>query len=308
MILIAGASGMVGTEVCRLLRGRGLPVRALVRRTTEPAKVQLLQSMGAELVVGDVRDHRSLERACEGAKAVVSALSSFQPQQPGDMQTVLQAGQINLIDAAKASGVEHFIPSTYGLNPDRVEAEAPLVDAKAAAEQYLIQSGVAYTILYTGFFMEAWLSPTLGFDGVNAKARLYGSGRNPLSWISMRDVAQAIVACLENPRFQNRVLDLGGPEVLAPLQVVEIFEEEGGRRFEAEFVPEDALKGMEAAAQDPVQKTIAVFLQVYARGYVIDRGDLESEIPLRFTSIREYARSLVGQATDPGAAVVAPTS
>lgn len=308
MILIAGASGMVGRDVCRLLREQDIPVRALVRRTTDPARIERLQSMGAELVVGDVRDPGSLARACEGAGAVVSAVASYQSQQPGDtMQTVEQEGQINLIDAARAAGVEHFIPSTYGINPEILEAEAPLVEAKAAAERYLIDGGVAYTILYTGFFMESWLSPSMGFDAANAKARFYGSGSNPLSWISMRDVAQVVVACLRSPHFRNRVLNVGG-EALTPLEVVGIFEEETGRSFEVEFVPEEALRDTDTTSRDPLEQTTMAFLHQYARGHVIDQNGLKRELSLQFTTVREYARRFVGEVLDAGQTAVPPAS
>jgi uncharacterized protein YbjT (DUF2867 family) len=299
MILVAGASGMVGGEVCRLLRAEGRAVRALARRTTDEGKVRELQRLGVDVVVGDVRDRASLDRACRGAHAVVSAVATFQSQDPSNtIRTVEHEGQINLIDAARANGVEHFIPSTYGIRPSRVMRECPLIDAKAAAEQHLIASGIPYTILYTSLFMETWLSPILGFDALNARARIYGSGKNPISWISFRNVAEVIVACIANGPFRNRILELGGSEALAPVEVVRIFEEEGGRKFEVEYVPEEALAAMEAGAQNALEKTIAVLLQVYAGGHVVDMSALRDELPVRWTSVRHYARTVYGLATD----------
>ena len=55
-----------------------------------------------------------------------------------------------------------------------------------------------YTILRAGYFMEAWLSPAVGFDPINAKATIYGAGQNPISWISLQDVAQFAVTSLDN--------------------------------------------------------------------------------------------------------------
>lgn len=309
MILVAGASGLVGGEVCRLLRAQGQPVRALVRSTTDAAKIKELRDLGAELVVGDVRDRPSLDAACRGVRTVVSAVATFQSQDPSNsLVTVEGEGQINLVDAARAHGVEHFIPSTYGLNPRRVDRACPLVDAKAAAEQHLVRSGIAYTIVYTSFFMEAWLSPILGFDPGNARARIYGSGQNPISWVSFRNVAQTIVACVTNERFRNRVVEVGGPHALTPLEVVRIFEEEGGREFDLEFVPEEALIGMEAGAEDPLQKTVAVFLQAYARGYAVDMSELQGELPLRWISVRDYARGAFGKGTGQTPAVTWPAT
>ena len=63
MILVAGATGLVGSEVCRRLSRRSRKVRALVRETSDAAKKKALQESGVTLVVGDLRDRDSLVAA-----------------------------------------------------------------------------------------------------------------------------------------------------------------------------------------------------------------------------------------------------
>ena len=53
-------------------------------------------------------------------------------------------------------------------------------------------SGLDYTILRCGFLMEIMVAPIVGFDYANAKAVVYGSGENPLSLLSMDDVARMV--------------------------------------------------------------------------------------------------------------------
>jgi hypothetical protein len=55
---------------------------------------------------------------------------------------------------------------------------------------------------------------------------------------------------------------------------------------------------MESSAENPLQKTIAVLLQEYARGHVVDMSGLQGELPVRWMSVRDYARSIYGLATD----------
>ena len=207
MYLIAGSTGLLGSEICRLLKEGGKPVRALVRATSDQNKLDGLQKCGAELIQGDLRDSASLETACQGATAVISTVSSMPfSYQPGenDIQTVDTEGQMNLIDAAKAAGVEHFIYTSF--TPDN---DFPLRNAKRKVERHLKASGLTYTILRAGYFMEVWLSPALGFDAENAKAQIYGSGENPVSWISFLDVAKFAVQCLDNPVAANATFELG---------------------------------------------------------------------------------------------------
>ena len=50
------------------------------------------------------------------------------------------------------------------------------------------------------------------------------------------------VASLDNAAAKNRIIELGGPEALSPLEVVNIFEATSGKKFELQFVPEEAIK------------------------------------------------------------------
>ena len=66
MNLVIGSTGMVGMEICRLLAAAGKPVKALVRSSSDPAKVEKLKASGATVVKGDLRNSESLKAACEG--------------------------------------------------------------------------------------------------------------------------------------------------------------------------------------------------------------------------------------------------
>ena len=63
MLLVVGATGMLGSEVCRQLVAAKTPVRALVRRTSDPARIRELRALGIETFVGDLRDPVSLAAA-----------------------------------------------------------------------------------------------------------------------------------------------------------------------------------------------------------------------------------------------------
>jgi NmrA-like family len=109
MILVVGATGLVGSEVCQRLMRRGEPVRALVRATSSKEKIEVLRSLGVELCVGDLKDPQSIVAACRGVNAVISTASSTLTRQPGDsIESVDAAGQLNLVNAAKDANVGRF--------------------------------------------------------------------------------------------------------------------------------------------------------------------------------------------------------
>ena len=291
MNLVVGATGLLGGEICRQLVAGGKPVKALVRPTSDPVKVEALQRLGATLVQGDLKDSSSLDAACQGVTTVISTASSTLSRQPGDsIQTVDLEGQLNLVDAAKAGGIEHFVFISFRSNPN---LHYPLDDAKRAVEQHLKASGLTYTILQACYFMEVWLGPALGFDYANASARIYGEGHNGLSWISYKDVAQFAVASLDNPAGRNAVIEVGGPQVLSPLEVVQIFEEVGGQPLAIEYVPEDALRAQKADATDSLQESFAALMLTYANGDPIEMEATLKAFPLQLASVRDYAEGVL---------------
>lgn len=103
-ILVTGATGLLGKEICQLLRAKGLPVKAMVRTTSDPAKSDELTKLGVQLVQGDLRDKETLVQALKGVKTVITSVSSIPfSYQPGenDIQKVDEDGMINLIDASR---------------------------------------------------------------------------------------------------------------------------------------------------------------------------------------------------------------
>jgi uncharacterized protein YbjT (DUF2867 family) len=293
MNLVVGATGILGGEICRQLAAAGKPVRALVRATSDQTKVDGLKALGIETVVGDVRDRASLDAACWRITAVISTISSMPHSYQAaenDIQSVDTKGVMNLIAAAQAAGVEHMIYTSFSGNLD---LDFPLRNAKRTVEQHLKQSGLRYTILRPSCFMEAWLSPAVGFDAANARATIYGTGEQALSWISFRDVARFAVASLDNPAAQNATLELGGPQALSPLEVVRIFQQASGKTFEVQHVPEQALAVQQASATDAMAQSFSGLMRCYAQGDPIDMDEVLAAFPLELTTVKDYATSVV---------------
>ena len=292
MILVAGATGTLGMEVCRRLRTRGLAVRALVRETADPERLDALRAAGAELCWGDLKDAESLRRACSEVGAVISTASSTFSRQGGDsIETVDRLGQLSLVSAARAAGVAHF---TFVSIPRERLRESPLTRAKSEVERAVAESGMGYTILTAGYFMEIWLSPAVGFDFAQGRVAIFGDGRAPISWVSYRDVAEFAVRAHLTPGARNRILDIAGPQALSPLEVVEIFENIEGAPFEKHFVSEESLNKELAGVTDPMAETFAKLQLEYAHGCVIDVSEALRLMPMELATVKQYAASVCG--------------
>jgi uncharacterized protein YbjT (DUF2867 family) len=293
MDLVVGATGVLGGEICSLLVKAGNSVRALVRKTSSPERIEALKRQGVELVSGDITDRASLDAACRGVHTIFSTATAIQSQQEGNtLERVDREGQANLVDAARTAGVRRFVFISF---PGKPDIDYPLQAAKRATAERLKKSGIPWTSIEASMFMEVWLGPHLGFDAKGARARIFGKGDRKISWVSYRDVAALAVAAAQSPAGENQVLGMGGPEALTPLEVVRIFEDRGGKKFALDYVPEEALVDAKAKARNPVEETFAGLQLSYARGFEVDIRPTIARFPMHLTSVRDYAdRVLAG--------------
>lgn len=297
MILVAGSTGLLGGEICRQLTAAQNSVRALVRKTSSPDKITGLQKMGCSLVEGDFKDKASLLNACKGCDTVISTVSSTLSRQEGDnIQTVDHDGNLNLIAAAKESGVKQFIFISFRHNR---AGNNPLTEAKRIAEEAIVKSGMKYTILQASIFMEVWLSPALGFNYPEYTAQIPGNGTNPISYISFKDVAAFTVASVHNSLAVNKIFEIGGPEAITPAQVIKEFENKSGHSFNVQYIPVAALEQQARKATDPLQKIFAGLMVFYANGDVMNMKPVLEKIPVKLHSIRDYAIAVLRKEVEP---------
>jgi len=119
-VLVVGATGVLGMEVCRQLAAAGKKVKGLVRTSSQKEKVNALHEVGVQTVTGDMKDLQSLYRAFQNVDAVISTATSTISHQQGDsIETVDLSGQLNVAEVASVARVQHVVPTrgVYFLSP-----------------------------------------------------------------------------------------------------------------------------------------------------------------------------------------------
>lgn len=291
MVLVVGATGQLGRSICEQLTRQGRQVRAVVRPSSPPEQVEALRTLGAQLIQADLKDPASLPTACQGMDAVVTTATTTRRDPAKDsIPDVDHQGGLNLVEAARQAGVGQFVYVSY---PEAFDGPrpAPLSQAKRAVEAALRWGDMPFTILQPGVFMEVWLSPALGFDFFNARARVLGSGEAPVGWISLHDVAHASVACLDRPDLRGATLPLVA-ENRRMREVVALFEEASGRPFGTEHVPVEALEAGRAAATSPLEQSFAALMLTLAQGAAITPDPRQAALCPAPTTLRAYARQV----------------
>jgi NADH dehydrogenase len=291
MILVVGATGLLGFEICRQLREAGQEVRALVRAPTTP-RVTELAALGAHLVKGDLKQPASLRSACTGISVVVTTATATSRKGGGDtIETVDRDGQLTLVRAAADAGVRRFVYISAA--PTR--CNCPFLRYKREVEDAVRTSGMQWVILQPTAFMDIWLSPVMGWDLEKGRARLLGKGEARSSFIHAGDVAAFAVLASTRPDVVNRELLLGGPEGLSGLDVLGICEQVTGRTFSVQRVPRAVLAAVSLLLRPIDTKTsslLAMGAATAKHGHVVEMGPLLAEFPLKLTSVRTYVEKV----------------
>jgi uncharacterized protein YbjT (DUF2867 family) len=233
MILIIGATGYLGGMITRRLLAQGRLVRVLVRPGSD---YHPLVEAGAAPALGDLRQRDTLDVACRGVDTVITTAIARMHEDSAAAQAINLDGYLQLIDAAKAAAVKHFIfTSALGCDPDSL---APFVAAKGKVEQALRRSGIPYTILAPDIFMDTWIMAIIGGPALHsAEVTLVGEGHDRHTFVAAQDVAAFALAAVDNSAARNQYIPIGGPRAMSWLDAVQVFQGALGRQIQVDCVP-----------------------------------------------------------------------
>lgn len=263
-ILVAGATGQVGSQSVRLLLDKGHFVRALVRKTGQT--VAGLEGAGGtlEYAVGCLEDRGSLDRALAGFDTVVSSANGIIPSGKAMLVASMAAGEYEeFIAAAGNAGVRHWVQSS--VPTWEREHQVSEVTGKRLIEAQLDRSAIATTIIRNPAIMHVWLVKAgaqhaaanhphtttkrpYGFmkmwqaltGNLVAKLGVFLSPGGRAQWapfIATIDVAQLMSAVVGQQASYNRTLEAAGPEWLSWSEVADLLSDKSGRNMRVVKLP-----------------------------------------------------------------------
>ena len=241
MILLAGGTGRLGTLVVSRLTAVGEPVRILTRDTSRAAA---LRGPLVDVVRGDVRDPSTLVPALAGVRTVVSAVQGFAAPGGVTPESVDRDGNANLVAAARAEGSDMVLVSVVGASAD---SAMELFRMKAAAEENLINSGVPWTIVRASGFLELYLDLMRRSAGKAGRPLVFGHGQNPINFVRVADVADAVVRATIDPALRGRTLNVCGTNLTLNAVAVMVQQELGTDEKAPRHVPRSVLRVLAAS-------------------------------------------------------------
>jgi uncharacterized protein YbjT (DUF2867 family) len=228
MILVTGATGNIGSALIQKFVTAGIPVRALVRT---PEKAQQIAASNVEIAIGDFTRPDSVSAALQSVEKLF-LLSSLEPNLP---QLQHQAIQL-----AKQAGVKHVVK----LSAENADPQSALAIYRwhGEVEQYLEASGLDWTHLRPGYFMQNLL---MSAATIQAQSSLFAVQDEITAAIDARDIAAVAFEVLTESGHERQAYHLTGAEVLSFSDMLQQLEMVLGRKIQlVRLSPEDYRQGM----------------------------------------------------------------
>jgi uncharacterized protein YbjT (DUF2867 family) len=237
MLLLTGATGLVGSALLRRLTAARIPVRCLVRdpRRLGPERVRV------QIALGDLADPPSFRNALRGVTTVVHLAAAIRDQPRGSIEELNGIATWRMVQAAEAAGVERFV--FFSALSASAHDRTRFLRAKALAEEAVTASSVENVIVAPSIVYapgDAFMT-LLSRMALAPVVPVSGSGMARYQPIWAQDVADCVMALLGEGRekrdLPTRRYELAGPETLSYTQITELLLRAAGRPRRLVHVP-----------------------------------------------------------------------
>ena len=243
-VLVTGASGFLGRRIVEMLVERGIPIRALVRKTS---RVDHLCLPGVTLVYGDVIDVHSLAAAFNGIDYVVHAAAGNKGTDE-EIRQVTVEGTRNILDCCALNSIRKLVYisscSVYGVADYE---EGSIIDENASLERFPKRRGVySFAKLEAEQLVAAYIaskkvpvvclrpgtiygsggenySPMVGFSFRNKVFVVIGNGRMVLPLVYIDNLVEAILIAMAEEKSTGQVYNVVDPQQVNKKQYMEEF-------------------------------------------------------------------------------------
>lgn len=226
LVTVFGGSGFIGRHVVRALAMRGYRVRVAVRRPDLAGHLQPLGTVGQiHAVQANLRHRWSVDRAVQGADAVVNLVGILAEGGRQTFDAVQSFGARAVAEASRAAGIDRLVQlSAIGASSASASASA-YARSKAAGEAAVLETVPGAVIFRPSIVFgpeDAFFNRFAELARISPALPLIGGGETKFQPVFVGDVAEAVAKAVDGSVAGGRVYELGGPETVSFRECMEI--------------------------------------------------------------------------------------
>lgn len=233
MILVTGATGHLGQAVIDQLLTL-LPATEIAALVRNPNKAASLKAKGISIREGDYHNKAALLAAMQGVDKLLFISSSDFNDRPGQ--------QRNVVDAAKEAGVKHIFYTSVSMNNAGNSAIGWLMADHFTTEEYIKASGLTYTFLQHGLYMEV-LPMFLG-QKVFETGVFFPAGEGKTALVSRLDLAEVAANVLTGSGHENKAYPLAGSRTYSFADIAQQLSAQSGKTVAYTDAPADVFENV----------------------------------------------------------------
>ena len=212
-LYITGGNGYIGRHLVLSLLNDSFNLKLLIHGLSD---TNMFNSNNVEYVDGDLRNKKLLIDSVAGTDVVIHLGALVGSYNVDDNMEINYEGTKNLIEACKIHGIERFIfISTVSA---KRKAQGPYGRSKKLAEDEVIRSGLAFTILRPTTVMG---TESLGLNRIIQNVNRFpwiipmaGTGKCTRHPVYINDFVQAIITALKKVDSIGKLYEIGGERVI----------------------------------------------------------------------------------------------
>ncbi|MVT06732.1 SDR family oxidoreductase [Chitinophaga tropicalis] len=281
MILITGATGVLGKETINFLLKKGYPAGNIIALVRDDSKAADLKASGVVTISGNYDNYNSLLSAMKGVEKVL-LVSGNDVVKRGSQHE-------NVVKAAKESGVKHILyTSFHRKNETETSPIAFVAQSHIHTENIIKSSGLTYTILRNNIYLDM-LPVFLG--KVLETGVFYPAGDAKSAFASRNDMAEATANILAGQGHENKEYNLSNTENISFQDVADILNAITGKTIS--YLNPDSTTYQKALAEAEVPAEYIGFFAGFAEAikqgeFASGNTDLEKLLGRKPTSAKEF--------------------
>ncbi len=232
LVTVFGGSGFVGRHIVQALARRGYRVRAAVRRPDLAGHLQPLGGVGQVTAVqANLRYRWSVERAMQGADAVVNAVGILYEAGRQSFDAVQAFGPRAIAEAARQAGIDNLVHiSAIGADAN---SDSAYLNSKGLGEAGILEAAPEAVIMRPSIIFgpeDDFFNKFAGMAQLSPVLPLIGGGGTNFQPVYAGNVAEAVAVAVDGGAKPGTIYELGGPDIASFRQCLERMLEETGRK------------------------------------------------------------------------------
>jgi len=289
MILVTGATGNLGKATINSLLNKGISANNIAALVRDESKSAEFKSRGIQVRIGDYQDFDSLKSAFQDVDKLLLISSSAEIAQRFEQHK-------NVINAARESGVNHIIYTSFDMKDLRQSIMVGDVQYHADTSDYLKQIAVPYTLMDNTLYAD--LIPIISGNNILDEGISIPAGNGKTPFLPITEMAEAIAVVLTTSGHETKEYTIAAEKAVSFAEIADLVSEITGTTvaYNQTDIPSYVAQLVQQGVPDDDAAYLSRFAGAIAKGeFETNKSDMKQLLGRSPISLKDFLKSIYGK-------------